>query len=452
MTRRLLEWPSAGSSAQLLRTCLVAVAFATLAGCQGREGADPPVSSAGPEAVGDRMSPEEMAAMNSTRATAPTLSDDGMTPEEMAQMPKPALPGSGDLDIAPERLQSIGVRFEKAARRPMVRDIRTVGRVVIDERRLARVNVKVEGWIEELFVNTTGELVRRGERLFALYSPELVATQEEYLLALRSVQTLGSSEFPQVAEGSRSLLEAARRRLQLWDIADSHVRELERTGTIVRTLPIHAPLGGTVIEKMAVAGMRVMPGEDLYVIADLSHVWVLADIYEYELPLVRVGQQADISVSYDSAEPMTGRLTFIYPTLQSETRTARARFEFDNPDGRLKPDMFVNVALSIPLGERLIVPKDAVLESGARRVIFVRRDGGRLAWREVKIGVRAGDQLEILDGLAEGEEVVTSANFLIDSESQVKGAMAGMAGMDMTGGQESGKETEDMPGMKEPMQ
>ncbi|MCC7259276.1 MAG: efflux RND transporter periplasmic adaptor subunit [Gammaproteobacteria bacterium] len=367
-------------------------------------------------------------------------------------MPKPALPGSGDLDIAPERLQSIGVRFEKAARRPMVRDIRTVGRVVIDERRLARVNVKVEGWIEELYVNTTGELVRRGERLFTLYSPELVATQEEYLLALRSVQTLGSSEFPQVAEGSRSLLEAARRRLQLWDIADSHVRELERTGTIVRTLPIHAPLGGTVIEKMAVAGMRVMPGEDLYVIADLSHVWVLADIYEYELPLVRVGQQADISVTYDSAEPMTGRLTFIYPTLQSETRTARARFEFDNPEGRLKPDMFVNVALSIPLGERLIVPKDAVLESGARRVIFVRRDGGRLAWREVKIGVRAGDQLEILDGLAEGEEVVTSANFLIDSESQVKGAMAGMAGMDMTGGQESGKETEDMPGMNEPMQ
>jgi Cu(I)/Ag(I) efflux system membrane fusion protein len=179
--------------------------------------------------------------------------------------------------------------------------------------------------------------------------------------------------------------------------------------------------------------MRVMPGEDLYVIADLSHVWILADIYEYELPFIQVGQTASISPSYDSAAPMSGRLTFIYPTLDRETRTARARFEMDNPGGKLKPDMYVNVALTVPLGERLIVPKDAVLESGERRVIFVRRAGGRLAWRAVRIGARAGDWVEVLDGLSEGEEIVTSANFLIDSESQVKGAMAGMAGMEMPG-------------------
>lgn len=445
MTGRLPAGRSPGLSIPLLRVCLIAIPLATLTACQER---DQPASSAGLDASGGQMTPEEMAAMNAPKA-APAVSDHGMTPEEMAQMPAKAAPGRGDLDIAPERLQSIGVRFEKAARRLMIRNIRTVGRVAIDERRLARVNVKVEGWIEQLYVNTTGERVARGQPLFSLYSPDLVATQEEYLLALRSARTLGGSEFPEVAEGSISLLDAARRRLQLWDIADSHVRELERTGKILRTLPIHAPLGGTVIEKMAVAGMRVMPGEDLYVIADLSHIWVLADIYEYELPLVRVGQQADITVSYDPPSPMTGRLTFIYPTLQSETRTARVRFEFDNPEGRLKPDMYVNVALNIPLGERLIVPKDAVLESGARRVIFVRRDAGRLAWREVKIGIRAGDQVEILDGLSDGEEIVTSANFLIDSESQVKAAMAGMAGMDMTEAQKGEDDMSDMPEMEQ---
>ena len=229
------------------------------------------------------------------------------------------------------------------------------------------------------------------------------------------------------------MLAAARRRLQLWDIADSHLRELERTGKVLRTLPIHAPLGGTVIEKMAVAGMRVMPGEDLFVIADLSHVWILADIYEYELPFIQTGQSARITLSYDPGALMNAALTFIYPTLDRETRTARARFELDNPGGKLKPDMYVNVALTVPLGERLIVPKDAVLESGERRVIFVRLSEGKLAWREVKIGARAGDWVEVLDGLTEGEEIVTSANFLIDSESQVRGAMAGMAGMDTSG-------------------
>jgi Cu(I)/Ag(I) efflux system membrane fusion protein len=377
------------------------------------------------------MTPAEMAAMGASDPDA--AAGDGMTPEEMARMSAPSAESGGELDVAPERLQSIGVRFERATRRALDRDIRTVGRVAIDERRLARVNLKIEGWIDQLYVNTTGQSVTRGQPLFSVYSPELVATQEEYLLALRSAQTLGASEYPEVAEGSKSMREAARRRLQLWDIADSHIRELERSGKILRTLPIHAPLGGTVIEKMAVAGMRVMPGEDLYAIADLSHVWILADIYEYELPFIEIGQTAGITLSYDPAASMTGRLAFIYPTLDGETRTVRVRFELDNPGGKLKPDMYVNIALTVPLGERLIVPKDAVLESGIRQIIFVRQGGGKLAWRTVKIGARAGDWVEILDGLSEGEEIVTSANFLIDSESQVKGAMAGMAGMEMPG-------------------
>lgn len=413
--------------ALLLPLCLLAGSLSMLAACQNRV---QPASAPAAEqrSSPDQMTPAEMAVMGAPGRDA--ASHDGMTPEEMARMSTPSTESGGDLDVAPERLQSIGIRFERATRRSLDRDIRTVGRVAIDERRLARVNLKIEGWIDQLYANTTGQSVTWGQPLFSLYSPELVATQEEYLLALRSVQTLGDSEFPEVAERSKSMLEAARRRLQLWDIADSHVRELERSGKVLRMLPIHAPLSGTVIEKMAVAGMRVMPGEDLYVIADLSHVWILADIYEYELPIIEVGQTAGITLSYDPLASMTGRLTFIYPTLDRETRTARVRFELDNPDGKLKPDMYVNVALTIPLGERLIVPKDAVLESGIRQIIFVRQAVGKLAWREVKIGARAGDWVEILDGLSEGEEIVTSANFLIDSESQVKGAMAGMAGME----------------------
>lgn len=411
--------------------CVIGVSLGIVTGCQDPpQSARTPVPAAG--STGSQMSAAEMTAMVAA-APADAPEDHGMTPEEMASMPAQSSASGGELEIAPERMQAIGVRFEKAARRSLNREIRTVGRVAIDERRLARVNLKVEGWIDQLFVNTTGQPVTRGQPLFSLYSPDLVATQEEYLLALRGARALGASGYPEVAEGAKAGLEAARRRLQLWDIADSHVDDLERSGKVLKALPIHAPLSGTVIEKMAVAGMRVMPGEDLYVIADLSHVWILADIYEYELPFIEVGQSANISPSYDVAAPIPGHLTFIYPTLDRETRTARARFEVDNPGGTLKPDMYVNVALTVPLGERLIVPKDAVLESGERRVIFVRRAGGKLAWRAVRIGARAGDWVEVLDGLSEGEQIVTSANFLIDSESQVKGAMAGMAGMEMPG-------------------
>ncbi|MGR9037169.1 MAG: efflux RND transporter periplasmic adaptor subunit, partial [Gammaproteobacteria bacterium] len=212
------------------------------------------------------------------------------------------------ITIGSERLQSIGVKFEEARRRHMEKTIRTTGRVEVDERLLARVNIKLDGWIDQLFVGTTGEKVKKGQLLFTLYSPDLVATQEEYLLAMRAVKTLGKSEFPEVADGARNVLDVSRRRLQLWDIEDYHIDELERTGKVLKTLPFHAPLTGTVIEKKAVAGMRVMPGEVLYTIADLSKIWVIADIYEYELPLVRVGQTASIGLSYVPQTVYTGRI------------------------------------------------------------------------------------------------------------------------------------------------
>lgn len=331
--------------------------------------------------------------------------------------------------IAPERLQTIGVRFQQAMRRKMERIIRTVGRVEVDERLVGRVNIKFEGWIEELRVSAVGDHVKKDQILFTIYSPDLVATQEEYLLALQSYRELGKSEFPEVARGAKDLLEATRRRFQLWDIKENHIRDLEQTGKVLRTLPIHSPITGTVIRMQARSGTYVTPGTELYFIADLSRIWILGDIYEYELPNVRIGQGATVTLAYDPSLSLHAHVGFIYPTLDPKTRTAKVRFELDNPGERLKPDMYANVELKIPLGVRLAIPRDAVLESGERQIIFIHHGGGKLEWRTVKLGVRAGDWVEVLEGLKEGDHVVTSANFLIDSESQLKAAVGGMAGM-----------------------
>ena len=346
-----------------------------------------------------------------------------------ASPPSAMSPGQNTITISPERLQTIGVKFELVKPRSLEKIIRTVGRVEIDERRLAHVNIKLEGWIDKLLVNSTGERVSKGQILFTLYSPELVATQEEYLLALKGRKTLGGSEFPEVAQGAVSLLEMTRRRLQLWDITEDHIQDLERTGTVLKTLPIHSPGTGTVIKKVAVAGMRVNPGDELYTIADLSRIWVQADIYEYELPSIKPGQTAKVTLSYDPRTVLTARVGFIYPTLDPQTRTAKVRLELENPGERLKPDMYANVELKIPLGTRLAIPRDAILESGERQVIFIHHGGGKLEWRNVKLGVQAGDWVEVVEGLKEGDHIVTSANFLIDSESQLKAAVSGMQGM-----------------------
>lgn len=340
-----------------------------------------------------------------------------------------ALAKDNAMFVNPERLQSIGVKFELAKRRALDRTIRTVGQVEIDERRLAHVNIKLEGWIDELFVSATGERVTKGQKLFTLYSPELVATQTEYLLALKSQRWLGESTFPEVAAGAKSLLDVTRRRLRLWDITEDHIQDLERTGKVLRTLPIHAPASGTVMKRVALAGMHVNPGDELYTIADLSHIWINADIYEYELPFVKVGQTATVTLSYDPGTALRGRIAFLYPTLDPQTRTARVRFELANPGERLKPGMYTNVAMQIPLGTRLVVPSDAILDSGERQLIFIHLGGGQLEWRTVQLGIRAGDWVEVLSGLKEEEHIVTSANFLLDSESQLKAAVSGMKGM-----------------------
>lgn len=333
------------------------------------------------------------------------------------------------LTIPLERLQEIGVRFEIAQKRPLTKTIRTVGRVAIDERKLANVNIKIAGWVDKLYVSAVGDRVRQGQVLFTLYSPQLVATQQEYLTAWRNVQELEKSPFPQIAQGAKALLEATRARFILWDIPEHHIQDLERTGKVLKTLPIHAPISGTVIERKVLAGMYVKPGDPLYTIADLSSIWVVADIYEYELPLIQIGQIADVTLSYDPTTHFKAQVDFIYPTLDPNTRTAKVRFKLANPEEKLKPDMYANVELKVPLGMRLAVPKDAVLETGERKILFIHHGGGRLEWRNVTTGLRAEDWVEVTSGLSEGEHVVTSATFLIDSESQLKAAVDGMAGM-----------------------
>lgn len=333
---------------------------------------------------------------------------------------------SNMVTIDPQQLQSIGITFADVKSKSLEKEIRTVGRVEVDERKITPVTLKVEGWVEKLLINYTGAHVEKGDILFTIYSPELVATEQEYLLALQAVQKLKNSKYSEVAQGATALLEAAKQRLRLWDIAKEHIQKLNQTRQVEKTLPIHSPLTGTVIEKMALAGMQVNPGDKLYVIADLSHVWVLADIYEQDLPEVKVGQLGTIILSYSPDKILQGKISFISPITDAQTRTTKARFEFDNSAGYLKPGMYVNVNVKVQLGKRLIVPKDAIIESGERAIIFVYLGGGKLEWRNVKTGVKTGDWIEVLDGVREGEKIVTSANFLIDSESQLKAAMGGM--------------------------
>lgn len=343
----------------------------------------------------------------------------------------------GAVMVTPERQQLIGLKTGAVEYRSLERTIRTVGVVELDERRLADVNIKIEGWIESLLVNFTGERVRKGQPLLTVYSPDLVSTQEEYLQALRARETLAKSRFTDIALGGETLVDAARRRLQFWDISDEEIAALERTGTPRKSLTIYSPIDGVVIEKTAVHGKKVMPGETLYKVADLSAVWVHGEIYEYEVPVVRLGQSASVALASYPGELFRGKVSYIYPILTEKTRTVKVRFEFSNTkDWKLKPGMYANVELQSVLGKRLVVPDEAVLDSGTQQLVFIDKGRGTFEPRDVKIGARSDGYTEILAGLSAGERVVTSANFLIDSESQLKTAVGGMGSMP---GMEMGK-------------
>jgi membrane fusion protein, copper/silver efflux system len=327
--------------------------------------------------------------------------------------------------------QAIGLTFATAERRPAEKVIRAVARLDYDERRLAQVTLKVGGWVEELFVDYTGQTVRRGDRLLSLYSPELLTTQREYLLARQTERRLAASDVAEARASAASLLRASRERLRLWDLTDQQMRELDERGEARRTLDTHSPISGVVIEKSVVRGQRVEPGAMLYRIADLSTIWVYADVFADDLPYVRAGEEARLTLPSLPDTTFTLRVTWVSPVLDARTRTAKVRLELPNtPDGDLRPEMYGNVELHVPVGERLVVPRTAILDSGDRQVVFVDGGDGRLVPRDVRLGGRFDDMVEVKDGVAPGEGVVTSANFLVDSESKLAAteSMMGMMG------------------------
>jgi Cu(I)/Ag(I) efflux system membrane fusion protein len=323
------------------------------------------------------------------------------------------------ITLSSDKMQLIGVRTAVAAYRSLDRQVRTVGKVEVDETRLAFVNTKVSGWVKKLFVNFTGDRVEKGQPLLSIYSPDLVTAQEEYLLALRSRST-GTGGLPEVESSQQSLVESAKRRLQLWDISARQIEELEKAGKRLTDMTIEAPLSGIVLEKMVIDGAYVTAGMNLYRIADLSRVWIMADIYEYEVPLVKVGQQARVTLPYSANEILHAEVSFINPVLDPMTRTVKVRIAVNNPYLLLKPDMFTNVEIRVSSGPRLVIPREAVLDSGTRQIVYVETRPGTYEMRSVTLGVRGEQDVEVVKGIKKGERVVTSGNFLIDSESQLR--------------------------------
>jgi len=330
--------------------------------------------------------------------------------------------------VPPEKQQMIGMRSVAAVAKPLVKDIRIVGKVSYDETKVTHIHTKVSGYIEQVFADSVGKPVRAGDPLFTIYSPDLVATQQEYLLALKSRKVLKDSAFPWVANGSENLLDAARSRLRLWDVSEEEIQRLEKEGVVKRAIEVYSPVNGIVTERKAYHhGTFVNPEMDLFMIVDLSQVWVLGEVYESELQYVKVGQQAEVDFPYSSTtKSLHGHVDYVYPYLDAKTRTAQVRLEFANPGLALKPDMFTNILLHINLGTQLVVPQDAVLNTGTEQYVFIDKGQGYVEPRLVQLGPAAGDNYGIEKGLKAGDKVVTAANFLVDAESRLKGAFANM--------------------------
>jgi membrane fusion protein, copper/silver efflux system len=329
------------------------------------------------------------------------------------------------VEIPAEKQQLIGVKTVEVSVMPMQSLIRSVGRIEYDERRLFTINTKVAGWVEKLFVNVTGDPVRKGQALAEIYSPELFATQQEFINTLRWArqnQVAGSGNLQGLLAGdAERMVEAAKQRLRLWDISAAQIRTIAATGKPIRTLVITSQVNGVIIQKPVLQGMRVMPGEKLFDIADLSTVWLVADLYESQLSLVSIGQKVTIALSNFPGQVFSSSIDFISPTLAGETRTARVRCTIPNPGGSLKPQMFTTIEIKTDPVARLAVPDDAVIDTGRKKVVYVDKGLGMFEPREVTTGMKTNGLTEILAGLAPGEKVASAANFLIDSEAQLKG-------------------------------
>lgn len=375
-----------------------------------------------------------------------TSGNPGLNPEtgnelEPVYADDPSAMPMGTIRVSPEKQQLIGVRYGTAERSAGVHTFRAVGRVAFDETRIAHVHTRIDGWVDEVFADFIGQTVEKGQPLLTIYSPELLASQQEYLLALKGRRVMKNSTLESALADSSALVEAARKRLELWDLSEAQIEEVERTGKPITYVTMYSPIRGYVTARNAFPKQKIMADTELYTVVDLSKVWIMADVFESEAPMIRLGMPATITLSYSGGRRLQAKVDYIQPQIEAATRTLKVRLEADNPNVVLKPDMFVDVEFRVAMPSRVTVPSEAVLDSGLRQTVFVDRGNGYLEPRQVEIGERFEGRTEILKGLRAGERVVTSGNFLIDSESQLKSAAAGMAGH-QHGGSTGGKRQE----------
>lgn len=372
-----------------------------------------------------RMRPASRAQSAATMAEmAPAKQDTPVSTESAASATEtPAQAALVPLQLTPQRLQSIGVKTGTVEYRAVHDEIRVTGNVAVDERLQAYVQTRFSGWIQKVFANANYQLVRKGQPLFTIYSPDLVTTEREYLLAKQNQEALAKSTVSGVAAGANSLVAASLERLEQWNLPVREIQALETSGKVEQNLAIDSPVSGFIVERNALPNLYVQPGTNLYTITDLSSVWVFAQVFQNDLGRVSAGDQATLTVDSYSGRIFHGRVDFIYPDVDMTTRTARVRLVFPNPRLTLKPGMFVNVTLEIPMGRRMVVPASAVLQSGTRQIAFVDHGQGYLEPREIVTGPQVADEFIVRKGVKPGERIVTSANFLIDSESQLQSAL-----------------------------
>ncbi len=340
-------------------------------------------------------------------------------------LPAGGVEGHAIVELRPDELKLTGIQTAVARRGKLARTIRTVGEVKADETLVHHAHTKVSGWVEKLYVSFSGQQVRKGQPLLTIYSPELLATQEEYVRAMESAAQFQHSDVAEVRRGGQELLEAARRRLLLFDVPEKLIAELERTKQPQRAITLDAPQSGFVTSKDVSDGMQVEPGTTLFTITDLSRVWIEAEVYEYEAAMVHVGQLARVTLPNEPGIARSARISYVYPYLDTETRTLRVRFDFENPGQILKPGMYANVELDSDATDGVLVPDAAIMDTGVRQIVYVQTTPNRFEPRQVTVGGRTGDQARIVSGVRAGEAVVIQANFLLDSESRLRAAIAG---------------------------
>lgn len=366
-------------------------------------------------------------ATNQAMASSPTAAMPPSPTGPRSAPPTPsAEPNLVPVTLTPQRMQSIGVKTGVVEYKQVHDEIRTTGNIEADEKRLAEVQVRFAGWIQEVYVDSTFQKVSKGQPMLTIYSPELVATEDEYLLARQNREFLAKSTVPGVASGADNLLTSATERLKQWGIPEREIDELKQSGKVKRELEIDSPVSGFITERNALPNMYVQPGTKLYSVADLSALWVYAQVFQNDLGRIKVGDAASITVDSYPGRTFPGRVNFVWPQIDQTTRTAKVRLELPNPDIKLSLGMFVNVQLNVELGRQLVIPATGVFQSGTRQIAFVDH-GGYFEPREVELGARAGDDFVVTKGLKAGEHIVTSANFLIDSESQLQAAMGSFA-------------------------